>query len=122
VTATLLQPGWLVALVLWNFMVLAAAQLTIRLIMAFSIRTTLIGAVGLTLGALLVALIYDAVLPADATITTRLAYRLLTMALMVFVGFATARWLLRIKRLRGQVIAGLMVGLLDFHLFTVLST
>src|SRR5437763_768500 len=119
---TLLQPGWLVALVLWNFMVLAAAQLTIRLIMAFSVRTTLVGALGLTLGALLVAVIYDALLPADATITTRLAYRLVTMALMALVGFATARWLLKIKRLRGQVIAGLMVGLLDFHLFTVLST
>jgi hypothetical protein len=43
------------------------------------------------------------------------------MLLMAFGGFAIARWQLHIKRLRGQVIAGLMVGLLDPHLFTVLS-
>ena len=41
--ATFLQPGWLVALLAWNFAVLAAAQLTIRLIMAFSVRLTLRG-------------------------------------------------------------------------------
>jgi len=122
VTGTLLQPGWFVALALWSFLVLAAAQLTIRLIMAFSVRTTLLGALGVTLGALVVAVLYDAVIPPGAGVSTRLAYIPLTMALMALVGFATARWLLKIKRLRGQVIAALMVGLLDFHLFTVLST
>jgi hypothetical protein len=44
------------------------------------------------------------------------------MILMAVAGFATARWLLRIRRLRGQVIAGLMIGLLDPHLFTLLSS
>ena len=43
------------------------------------------------------------------------------MLLMGLAGFAVARWLFRIRRLRGQVIAGLMVGLLDPHLFTLLS-
>jgi hypothetical protein len=42
------------------------------------------------------------------------------MLLMALAGFAIARWLLRIKRVRGQVIAGLMVGLLDPHLFALL--
>jgi lipopolysaccharide export LptBFGC system permease protein LptF len=42
------------------------------------------------------------------------------MALMALMGFATARWVLRIKRLRGQLVAALMVGLLDVHLFTLL--
>jgi len=42
------------------------------------------------------------------------------MLLMAIAGFAIARWLLRIKRLRGQLIAALMVGLLDPHLFTLL--
>ena len=42
------------------------------------------------------------------------------MILNGLAGFAIARWLLRIRRLRGQVIAGLMVGLLDPHLFTLL--
>ena len=42
------------------------------------------------------------------------------MVLMALAGFAIARWLLRIKRLRGQLITGMMVGLLDPHLFTIL--
>jgi hypothetical protein len=42
------------------------------------------------------------------------------MVLMGLAGFIIARWLLRIRRLRGQIIAGLMVGLLDPHLFTLL--
>jgi hypothetical protein len=121
VTATLLQPGWLLALLLWNFLVLSAAQVTIRLIMAFSVRTTLIGTVVLTLAALLIAVIYDLVIGVAPNFSDRLASALLPMALMAIAGFATARWVLKIKRLRGQVIAGLMVGLLDPHLFTLLS-
>ena len=120
-TATLLQPGWLLALLLWNFLVLSAAQVTIRLIMAFSVRTTLIGTVVLTLAALLIAVIYDLVIGVAPNFSDRLASALLPMALMAIAGFATARWVLKIKRLRGQVIAGLMVGLLDPHLFTLLS-
>ena len=120
-TATLLQPGWLLALLLWNFLVLSAAQVTIRLIMAFSVRTTLIGTVVLTLAALLIAVIYDLVIGVAPSFSDRLASALLPMALMAMAGFATARWVLKIKRLRGQVIAGLMVGLLDPHLFTLLS-
>jgi hypothetical protein len=44
------------------------------------------------------------------------------MLLMGVAGFGVARSLLHIKRMRGQVIAGIMVGLLDPHLFTILST
>jgi hypothetical protein len=108
--------------VAWNFMVLAAAQLTIRLIMGFSVRTTLVGTLGLTLAALVVAAISDVVTGAPSGLNARLSTALLPMVLMVLAGFGVARWLLRIKRLRGQVITGLMVGLLDFHLFTLLST
>ena len=121
-TLTLLQPGWLAALLIWNFMVLSAAQLTIRLIMAFSVRTTLVGAVVLTFAALAVAMIYDALVDPGLSLATRLATAPIPMGLMALAGFATARWLLRIRRLRGQVIAALMVGLLDPHLFTLLST
>ena len=39
VTAALLQPWALAALFVWSFGVLSAAQLTIRLIMAFYVRT-----------------------------------------------------------------------------------
>jgi hypothetical protein len=121
VTATLLMPGWFVALVIWNFMVLAAAQLTIRLIMAFSVRTTLLGTVVLTIAAVVVAVVYDLVSGGPNTLSARLAMVPITMVLMALVGFATARYALRIKRQRGQIIAGVMVGLLDFHVFTLLS-
>jgi hypothetical protein len=43
------------------------------------------------------------------------------MLLMAIAGFGIARWVLRIRRRRGQIIAALMVGLLDAHLFTILS-
>jgi hypothetical protein len=118
--ATLLQPGWLVVLVAWNFAVLSAAQLTIRLIMAFAIRPTIIGAVLLTVFALVVAAVYDLVVGSSGSLSTRLAWAPLPMILMSLGGFAIARWVLRIKRTRGQVITGFMVGLLDPHLFTLL--
>jgi hypothetical protein len=120
--ATLLQPGWLVALLVWSFMVLSAAQLTIRLIMAFSVRLTFVGAVGLSLVALPIAGIYDTLAGPPASLATRLSWAPLPMLLMALAGYAIARWLLRVRRRRGQVIAGLMVGLLDAHLITILSS
>jgi hypothetical protein len=120
--ATLLQPGWLVALVAWSFAVLSAAQLTIRLIMAFSVRVTLMGAIVLSALALLVAAIWDIVLGPDPSLAARLESVPVPMVLMAVAGFAAARWVLRIKRLRGQVVAGAMVGLLAPHVFTVLAT
>ncbi|GAC1322689.1 MAG: hypothetical protein NVSMB2_20090 [Chloroflexota bacterium] len=118
--ATLLQPWWLAALVAWSFAVLAAAQLTIRLIMAFSVRLTIVGAVLLAVVALVVASMFDLVVGPHASIGTRLAWIWLPMLVMGVGGFAIARWQLRIKRLRGQLVAAVMVGLLDPHLFTVL--
>src|SRR5438874_634892 len=105
---------------MWSFGVLSAAQLTIRLIMAFSVRQTAIAALALTLAALIVAAIYDAAFDSPRSLTVRLELAPVTMVLMALAGFAIARWLLRIKRLRGQLIAALMVGLLDPHLFTIL--
>jgi hypothetical protein len=119
--ATFLQPGWLAALIAWNFAVLSAAQLTIRLIMAFSVRLTLVAALALTVAALLIAAGYDLVVGPQASLSVRLSWAPLPMLLMAVVGFVVARRLLRIRRLRGQIIAGLMVGLLDPHVFTLLS-
>ena len=119
--ATLLEPGWLVVLLVWCFVVLSAAQLTIRLIMAYSVRQTAAGALVLALLALPVAAVYDLMLGADASLATRFTRAPIPMALMAMAGFATARWVLRIKRLRGQLVAALMVGLLDVHLFTLLQ-
>jgi hypothetical protein len=115
-----LEPGWFAAVLVWNFAVLTAAQLTIRLIMAFSIRRTLFGAVVLALIAVPVAAIYDLVVGPQSTLSVRLSWAPVPMLLMGLTGWCVARWLLRIKRLRGQIIAGLMIGLLDPHLFTLL--
>jgi hypothetical protein len=119
--ATFLQPAWLAALLIWSFLVLSAAQLTIRLIMAFSVRLTFIAAVALSLLTLPIAAVYDLVVGPQASLGARLNWALLPMLLMALAGYAVARWLLRIRRTRGQLIAGLMVGLLDAHLLTILS-
>ncbi len=119
--ATLLQPGWLVAVLVWSFMVLSAAQLTIRLIMAFSVRLTLVAAVVLVALTLPIAATYDLLVRPEAPLAARLGWAPLSMLLMALAGYAIARWVLRIRRLRGQLIAALMVGLLDAHLFTILA-
>ena len=116
----LLQPGALVALLVWNFAVLSAGQLTIRLIMAYSVRLTLVAGVVLSVAALPIAAVYDLAVGPQPSLATRLAWAPLAMLLTGLAGFAIARWLLRIRRLRGQIIAGLMVSLLDPHLFTLL--
>ena len=110
----------LLALYVWSFGVLSAAQLTIRLIMAFNVRLTLVAALVLSLAAIAVSWILGYVLGDTATLARRIELAPLSMVLMALAGFAIARWVLRIKRLRGQIIAGLMVGLLDPHLFTLL--
>jgi len=119
--ATFLQPGWFAVLIAWNFAVLSAAQLTIRLIMAFSVRLTLVAAVAVSLAALPIAGAYDLIVGSPSSVAVRLSWAPLSMVLTGLVGFAVARWLLRIRRLRGQIIAGFMMGLLDPHVFTLLS-
>jgi hypothetical protein len=113
-------PVVVAALYIWSFGVLAAAQLTIRLIMAFDVRLTLVAALVLTAAALLVFGVAVLVLGEQATLAQRIEFAPVTMVLMGVAGFAVARWVLRIKRLRGQLITGLMVGLLDPYLFTLL--
>ncbi|MBV9326157.1 MAG: hypothetical protein JO352_20530 [Chloroflexi bacterium] len=109
------------ALYLWSFGVLSAAQLTIRLIMAFDVRLTLFAALLLSLAAIVVSLVTAAAAGDQASLARRIELAPLSMLLMAIAGFAIARWVLRIKRLRGQIITGLMVGLLDPHLFTLVT-
>jgi hypothetical protein len=119
--SVLAQPGWLAVLLAWNFVVLAAAQLTIRLIMAFSVRTTLVGAIVLTVLSLVVGLVYETVVGPQPSLTTRLTTLPLAMLLEGIAGFVVARWVLRIRRVRGQLVAAVMVGLLAPQVFQLLS-
>ena len=114
-----LQPVGLAALLIWNFTVLAAIQLTVRLIMAFSVKETVLGALALTAICFPVALAFDAATGPDPSFGARLGWVWLPMVLMALGGYATARWVLRFKRVRGQVIAGLMAAVLAPHLFTL---
>jgi hypothetical protein len=121
VTTTFSQPLALLALYLWCFGVLSAAQLTIRLIMAFDVRLTMFAALLLSVAAIGVGFITGAIAGDQASLDRRLELMPLSMLLMAAAGFAIARWVLRIKRLRGQIIAGVMVGVLDPHLFTLIT-
>ncbi len=118
-TAALLQPWAVGALFVWSFGVLSAAQLTIRLIMAYSVRLTLLAAAALSAIAIVIAGMYDATF-GTPSLAARIELAPGPMLLMGLAGFAIARWLLRVKRLRGQIVAAVMVGVLDPHLFTLL--
>lgn len=113
-------PLTLAALYVWSFGVLSAAQVTIRLIMAYKVRLTLVAALVLTIAALAIGALAQALVGPSASLAQRIQLMPLLMLMMAMVGFGIARWVLRIKRLRGQVVAAIMVGLLDPHLFTLL--
>lgn len=91
----------------WNFAVLASIQLTVRLIRAFSIRTTVVGALAFTLGSLPIAYLYATVFQ------SAFAWYPLAMLLSGLLGFAVAHCLLRLKRLRGRLAAALGTAILS---------
>jgi hypothetical protein len=112
---------WLVVLVAWSFIVLSAVQLTIRLILAYSVGQTLLAAVVLSVIALPIAGVYDLIVGPQASVSTQLDWAPLPIVLMGMAGFGVARWVLRLRRLRGQIAAGIMIGVLDPHIFTLLA-
>jgi hypothetical protein len=101
---------------------LAAIQLTIRLIMAFSISETLRGTVAMLLACFPVAFVFDLLTGPDPSFGARLTWAPVAMALMALAGFATCRWVLKFKRLRGQIVAAGMSAILAPHLFTLAPT
>lgn len=86
---------------------LASIQLTVRLIRAFSIRTSLAGAAALTAGGVPIALFYDLALE------RRLSWFPLAMLLTGLVGFAVAHFVLRLRRLRARLATALGAALLS---------
>jgi hypothetical protein len=118
---TFLQPVWLVVLFGWSFIVLSAVQLTVRLIRAYSIPQTALGAVVLSGLMLLVSVVFDLLLGPQPGLGTMLERIPLAMVLTGLCGFAVLRWVLRFRRLRGQVAGAVMIGLLDPHLFVLVA-
>jgi hypothetical protein len=103
----LFSPVGLLLWLLWNFAVLSSIQLTVRLIRAYSIRTTLVGALAYTAGSLPIAYLYHAVLG------SAFAWYPLAMLLSGLLGFAVAHALLHLRRLRGRIAAGFGTALLS---------
>ena len=102
----LLSPLGLLLWFCWNVAVLASIQLTVRLILAFSVPTTLFGALVQTAGSVPITLFYVHALgrsPGQYSIA---------MALTGLLGFSVARHVLRIRRRRGQVVAAFGTAIL----------
>jgi hypothetical protein len=103
----LLSPLGIGLALVWSFAVLASVQLTVRLIMAFSVRRTALGAVVLT----------------AITVPISVAYMLLfgrTLAPMPFAivvtavaGYVVADRVLGFRRQRSTIVAAIGIGLLS---------
>ena len=130
--AFVLSPAMLAALVVWNFAVVSAVQLTVRLIGAYSARESVIAAVLLTVASLPIAALLLLVSNAGldpATLAAlrarglayeqayvfqqRLTWFPLAVVLTAVAGWVIIRARLRFKRTRSAVVAALGIGLLS---------
>jgi hypothetical protein len=103
----LLSPLGLGLALVWSFAVLASVQLTVRLIMAFSVKRTVLGACALTaitvpLSVLYLALFGQALAPMP-----------LAMLLTAVGGYVVADRVLGFRRQRSTVAAAIGIGLLS---------
>ena len=103
----MLSPLGLVLWFGWNVAVLSSIQLTVRLIRAYSLPTTMLGAAAMTVGSVPIALFYGLGLRAS------LAWFPLTMALTGLLGFAVAHYVLRLRRLRARAAAAFGTAILS---------
>lgn len=105
--AALVSPVAVLAALVWNVAVLASIQLTVRLIRAFSFKATLLGGLLLTAATVPISLAYSLLLGA------RPAWLPALMLLTGAVGWVIAARVLRFRRRRSTVVAGLGIGLLS---------
>lgn len=103
---TLLSPLSLALTYVWTFAALASVQLTVRLIMAFSVRRTALGALVLTAVTELISLLYLALFGRDVTGLP------LAMAVTGAAGYVVADRVLGFRRQRSTVAAAVGIGLL----------
>jgi putative effector of murein hydrolase len=103
----LLSPLGIGLVWLWSFAVLASVQLTVRLIMAFSVRRTVIGALWLTAITVPISVAYLAVFGQSLSA--------LPFAMMVtaVAGYVIADRVLGFRRQRSTVAAAIGIGLLS---------
>ena len=91
----------------WNVAVLSSIQLTVRLIRAYSLPTTLLGAAAMTAGSVPITLLYGLALRGS------LAWFPLTMALTGLLGFTVAHYVLHLRRLRARAAAAVGTAILS---------
>src|SRR5438067_807624 len=103
----LLSPLGIGLALVWSFAVLASVQLTVRLIMAFSVRRTAIGSVVLT--AITVPLSVAYLLLFGRSLTA------MPIAIVVtaIAGYIVADRVLGFRRQRSTVVAAIGIGLLS---------
>jgi len=104
---TLLSPLGIGLALLWSFAVLASVQLTVRLIMAFSVKRTLFGALALTAITVPISVLYLAVFGRSLTAMP------IAMLLTAVGGYVVADRVLGFRRQRSTVAAAIGIGLLS---------
>ncbi len=103
----LLTPLGLAIAFVWNLAVLASVQLTVRLIMAFSVRPTIVAAAALTLFTVPLSVAYDLIFGRSMTAFP------FAMLLTALAGFVVATRVLGFRRRRSAAVAAIGVGLLS---------
>jgi hypothetical protein len=103
----LLSPLGIGLALLWSFAVLASVQLTVRLIMAFSVKRTVLGAVALTAMTVPLSVVYLLVFGQS------LAAMPLAMLITAIAGYVVADRVLGFRRQRSTVAAAIGIGLLS---------
>jgi hypothetical protein len=103
----LLSPLGLGLALLWSFAVLASVQLTVRLIMAFSVKRTAIAAVVLTAVTVPLSVAY--------LLLFGRALRAMPLAILLtaLAGYVIADRVLGFRRQRSTIIAAIGIGLLS---------
>jgi hypothetical protein len=103
----LLSPLGLGLALLWSFAVLASVQLTVRLIMAFSVRRTVLGALVLTAITVPLSVVYFLLFGRSLTAMP------LAMLVTAIAGYVVAERVLGFRRQRSTVAAAIGIGLLS---------
>ena len=103
----LLSPLGIGLSLLWSFAVLASVQLTVRLIMAFSVKRTLVGALALTAMTVPLSVVYL------LAFGHSLAAMPLAMLITAIAGYLVADRVLGFRRQRSTVAAAIGIGLLS---------
>jgi putative effector of murein hydrolase len=104
---TLLSPLGLGLALVWSFAVLASVQLTVRLIMAFSVKRTLFGALALTAITVPISVVYLLIFGRSLTAMP------LAMLVTGIGGYVVADRVLGFRRQRSTIAAAIGIGLLS---------